>query len=106
VALAGKTVRGTLDAGDKQNLILAVERVSREVVAQAQQCGDKSIRIPVARELLKDSELSTLIVVERETFEIAKQKGNKPLFNFNISLIERGLHPLLDSHQPGKLRAE
>jgi hypothetical protein len=42
VAIDGKTLRGSLDAGEKQNLILAVGRVSREVVAQARQCGDKS----------------------------------------------------------------
>ena len=53
VAIDGKALRGTLDAGDKQNLILAVERVSREVVAQARQCGDKSSEIPVVRELFE-----------------------------------------------------
>ena len=58
VAIDGKALRGTLDAGDKQSLILAVERVSREVVAQARQCGDKSSEIPVVRELLKGSGLN------------------------------------------------
>lgn len=57
VAIDGKALRGTLDAGDKQNLVLAVERVSREVVAQARQGGDKSSEIPVVREPLKDSGL-------------------------------------------------
>ena len=51
VAIDGKALRGTLDAGDKQALILAVERVSREVVAQARQCGEKSSEIPVVRAL-------------------------------------------------------
>jgi predicted transposase YbfD/YdcC len=54
VAIDGKALRGTLDAGEKQNLILAVTHDTREVVAQAPQCGDKSSEIPVVRELLKD----------------------------------------------------
>jgi len=57
VAVDGKALRGTLDAGDKQNLILAVAHDTREAVAQARQCGDKSSEIPVVRELLKDSGL-------------------------------------------------
>jgi DDE_Tnp_1-associated/Transposase DDE domain len=57
VAIDGKTLRGTLDAGEKQNLILAVVHDTREVVAQARQCGDKSSEIPVVRALLKDSGL-------------------------------------------------
>jgi predicted transposase YbfD/YdcC len=57
VAIDGKSLRGTLDAGEKQNLILAVVHDTREVVAQARQCGDKSSEIPVVRELLKDSGL-------------------------------------------------
>ena len=59
VAIDGKALRGTLAAGDKQNLILAVVHDTREVVAQARQCGDKSSEIPVVRELLKDSGLET-----------------------------------------------
>jgi hypothetical protein len=59
VAIDGKTLRGTLDAGEKQNLILAVVHDTREVVAQARQCGDKSSEIPVVRTLLKDSGLDT-----------------------------------------------
>ena len=55
VAIDGKTLRGTLDAGEKQNLILAVGCVSREDVEQARQCGDKSSVIPVVRALVKDS---------------------------------------------------
>ena len=57
VAIDGKALRGTLDAGEKQNLILAVVHDTREVVAQARQCGDKSSEIPVVRELLKNSGL-------------------------------------------------
>ena len=57
IAIDGKALRGTLAAGDKQNLILAVVHDTREVVAQARQCGDKSSEIPVVRELLKDSGL-------------------------------------------------
>lgn len=57
VAIDGKALRGTLDAGDKQNIVLAVDHDTREVVAQARQCGDKSSEIPVVRELLKDTGL-------------------------------------------------
>ena len=57
VAVDGKALRGTLDAGDKQNLILAVAHDTREVLAQARQCGDKSSEIPEVRMLLKDSGL-------------------------------------------------
>jgi hypothetical protein len=46
-----------LDAGDKQNLILAVIHDTREVIALAQQCGGKSSEIPIVRELLRDSGL-------------------------------------------------
>ena len=56
-AVDGKALRGTLDAGDKQNLILAVAHDTREVLAQARQCGDKSSEIPAVRTLLKDSGL-------------------------------------------------
>jgi len=57
VAIDGKALRGTLDAGEKQNLILAVAHETREVLAQARQCGDKSSEIPEVRTLLKDSGL-------------------------------------------------
>jgi predicted transposase YbfD/YdcC len=57
VAIDGKTLRGTLAAGEKQNLILAVVHDTREVAAQARQGGDKSSEIPVVRALLKDSGL-------------------------------------------------
>ncbi len=57
IAIDGKALRGTLDAGEKQNVILAVDHDTREVVAQARQGGDKSREIPVVRDLLKDSGL-------------------------------------------------
>lgn len=57
IAIDGKALRGTLDAGDKQNIVLAVDHQTREVVAQARQSGDKSSEIPVVRELLKESGL-------------------------------------------------
>ena len=57
VAVDGKALRGTLDAGDKQNVILAVAHETREAVAQARQSGDKSSEIPEVRTLLKDSGL-------------------------------------------------
>jgi hypothetical protein len=53
IAIDGKALRGTLDAGEKQHVILAVDHATREVVAQARQGGDKSSEIPVMRELLK-----------------------------------------------------
>jgi predicted transposase YbfD/YdcC len=59
VAVDGKALRGTLDAGDKQNLILAVSHDTREVIAQAPQCGDKSSEITAVRTLLKDSGLES-----------------------------------------------
>lgn len=57
IAIDGKALRGTLGAGDKQNIVLAVDHHTREVVAQARQSGDKSSEIPVVRELLKESGL-------------------------------------------------
>ena len=57
IAIDGKALRGTLNAGDKQNIVLAVDHHTREVVAQARQSGDKSSEIPVVRELLKGSGL-------------------------------------------------
>lgn len=57
VAIDGKVLRGTLDAGDKQNIVLAVAHETPDVIAQARQCGEKSSEIPVVRELLKDSGL-------------------------------------------------
>lgn len=57
VAIDGKVLRGTLDSGDKQNIVLAVAHETREVIAQARQCGEKSSEIPVVRKLLKDSGL-------------------------------------------------
>lgn len=56
-AIDGKALRGTLGAGEKQNVVLAVDHCTREVVAMARQCGDKSSEIPVVRELLRDSGL-------------------------------------------------
>ena len=69
-AVDGKALRGTLDAGDKQNVILAVDHGTREVVAQARQCGDKSSEIPEVRRLLKDSGLE-------------KQKASLDAHHFN-----------------------
>ena len=57
VAVDGKALRGTPDAGDKQSLILAMAHDTREVVAQARQSGAKSSEIPEVRTLLKDSGL-------------------------------------------------
>jgi len=59
VAMDGKTLRGTLDGGDKQSLVLAVAHETREVVGQARQTGLKSSEIPVVRTLLKETGLET-----------------------------------------------
>ena len=59
VAVDGKTLRGTLDGGDKQSLVLAVAHETREVVGQARQTGLKSSEIPVVRTLLKETGLET-----------------------------------------------
>lgn len=57
VAIDGKTLRGTMDGGDKQGLVLAITHETREVVGQAQQAGSKSSEIPVVRTLLKTTGL-------------------------------------------------
>ncbi len=57
VAIDGKVLRGTIQGGDKQAVILAVTHDSREVIARARQEGKKSSEIPVVRELLKKTEL-------------------------------------------------
>ncbi len=57
IAIDGKVLRGTLKAGEKQSVVLAVTHDTRELIGQARQCGDKSSEIPVVRELLKDSGL-------------------------------------------------
>ncbi|MGR8936006.1 MAG: ISAs1 family transposase, partial [Gammaproteobacteria bacterium] len=59
VAIDGKALRGTLDAGDKQNVVLAVDQDTRATVAQAPQCGDKSSEITAVRALLKDRGLES-----------------------------------------------
>ncbi len=45
IVIDGKALRGTLDAGDKQNIVLAVDHHTREIVAQARQSGNKSSEI-------------------------------------------------------------
>jgi len=59
VAIDGKALRGTLKAGEKQNIVLAVTHDTRELIGQAQQCGDKSSEIPVVRDLLRESGLGS-----------------------------------------------
>lgn len=57
IAVDGKVLRGTLSAGDKQSLVLAITHETREVVAQARQLGAKSSEIPVVRTLLQTTGL-------------------------------------------------
>jgi predicted transposase YbfD/YdcC len=59
IAIDGKALRGTLKAGEKQNIVLAITHDTRELIGQAQQCGDKSSEIPVVRELLRESGLGS-----------------------------------------------
>lgn len=95
VSVDGKALRGTLDAGDKQNLILAVAHDTREVLAQARQCGDKSSEIPAVRTLLKDSGLekqkvsldahhfnpiTTTQIHQAGGIYLTQAKENQPLF--------------------------
>ncbi|MGR9000255.1 MAG: ISAs1 family transposase, partial [Gammaproteobacteria bacterium] len=58
-AIDGKVLRGTLKSGEKQRVVLAVKHETRETVACAPQCGDKSSEIPVVRTLLKEAKLET-----------------------------------------------
>ena len=109
VAIDGKALRGTLDAGDKQNLILAVVHDSREVVAQARQCGDKSSEIPVIRELLKDSGLdkqkvsldahhfnpiTTAQIHQAGGLYLTQVKENQALFLQQCKIVRQQLQPL------------
>lgn len=57
VAVDGKTLRGTLDAGEKQGLVVAITHETREVVGQARQIGPNSSEIPVVRALLRETGL-------------------------------------------------
>jgi len=59
IAIDGKVMRGTLKSGEKQAIIHAVSHQSRVDVAQARQVGDKASEIPVTRELLKETGLSS-----------------------------------------------
>ena len=112
VAIDGKALRGTLDAVDKQNLILAVERVSREVVAQARQCGDKSSEIPVVRELIKDSSLdkqkvsldahhfnptTTAQIHQDGDLYLTQVKENQALFLQQCKKVHKQLLPLAET---------
>jgi predicted transposase YbfD/YdcC len=57
VAIDGKTLRGSLDGGDKQSIVQAISHERRESVGQARQTGAKSSEIPVVRALLKETGL-------------------------------------------------
>ena len=55
----GKVLRGTLKSGEKQVIIHVVSHESRIDVAQARQAGDKSSKITVMREFLKETGLDS-----------------------------------------------
>ena len=57
VAVDGKTLRGALEGGEKQGLVMAVAHGTGEVVGQSRQTGSKSSEIPVVRELLGETGL-------------------------------------------------
>jgi predicted transposase YbfD/YdcC len=112
VAIDGKALRGTLDAGDKQNLILAVVHDTREVVAQARQCGDKSSEIPVVRELLKDSGLdqqkvsldahhfnptTTAQIHQAGGLYLTQVKENQAIFLQQCKLVHKQFLPLAET---------
>jgi len=118
IAIDGKALRGTLDAGEKQNVILAVDHDTREVVAQARQCGDKSSEIPVVRELLKDSGLdnqkisldahhfnpiTTTQIHQAEGIYLTQVKENQATFLKQCKLLQTQSLPLSEiiSHEKG-----
>ena len=57
VAVDGKILRGALEGGEKQGLVMATAHGTGEVVGQARQIGSKSSEIPVVRELLRETGL-------------------------------------------------
>jgi predicted transposase YbfD/YdcC len=57
VAVDGKILRGALEGGEKQGLVMAVVHGTGEVVGQARQIGSKSSEVPVVRELLRETGL-------------------------------------------------
>jgi len=57
IAMDGKTLRGSLKAGEKQAIVHAVSHDSRIDVAQARLVGDKSSEITVVRDFLKETGL-------------------------------------------------
>ena len=112
IAIDGKALRGTLDAGEKQNLILAVDHDTREVVAQARQSGDKSSEIPVVRELLKDSGLenqnvsldahhfnptTTTQIHQSDGIYLTQAKDNQATFLKQCKLLHQQLSPLAET---------
>jgi predicted transposase YbfD/YdcC len=118
IAIDGKALRGTLDAGEKQNVFLAVDHDTRETVAQARQCGDKSSEIPIVRELLKDSGLdnqkisldahhfnpiTTTQIHQAEGIYLTQVKENQAVLLMQCKLLQTQSPPLFDimSHEKG-----
>ena len=118
IAIDGKALRGTLDAGEKQNVILAVDQATREVVAQARQGGDKSSEIPVVRDLLKDSGLdnqkisldahhfnpmTTAQIHQAQGIYLTQVKENQATFLKQCKLLQTQSLPLVETmdHEKG-----
>ncbi|MCK5355893.1 MAG: ISAs1 family transposase [Methyloprofundus sp.] len=112
IAIDGKALRGTLDAGDKQNIILAVDHDTREVLAQARQCGDKSSEIPVVRELLKGSclekqkvsldahhfnPMTTAQIHQAKGIYLTQVKENQAIFLKQCKLLSTQFTPLAET---------
>jgi predicted transposase YbfD/YdcC len=112
IAIDGKALRGTLDAGEKQNVILAVDHDTREVVAQVRQCGDKSSEIPVVRELLKASGLdnqkisldahhfnpiTTAQIHQADGIYLTQVKENQATFLKQCKLLQTQFLPLAET---------
>jgi hypothetical protein len=118
IDIDGKALRGTLDAGEKQNIILAVDHDTREAVTQVRQCGDKSSEIPVVRELLKDcgldnqkisldahhfNPITTTQIHQAEGIYLTQVKENQATFLKQCKLLQAQSLPLAEttSHEKG-----
>ncbi len=112
LAIDGKALRGTLDAGEKHHVVLAVDHATREAVAQTRQCGDKSSEIPVVREFLKNSGLghqkisldahhfnpiTTAQIHQAEGLYLTQVKENQAIFLQQCKWVQKQFHPLAET---------